>query len=141
MNRDRVRRAMRWTMAAFYCLAGALHLKAPDAFLPIVPTWVPMPREVVVVTGICEIVGAVALLTRSLRRSAALALALYAICVFPANVKHAMEGVQLPGIPSTWWYHGPRLAMQPVLVWWALFCGHVVDWPIRRQTIEQQDRN
>jgi len=30
-----------------------------------------------------------------------------------------------------WGYHAPRLALQPVLVWWALFCAGVVDWPWR----------
>jgi uncharacterized membrane protein len=59
-------------------------------------------------------------------------LALYAICVFPANVKHAFENVQLPQLPSSWWYHGPRLALQPVIVWWALYCGHVISWPFGR---------
>lgn len=135
--KDWPRNVMRWIMTAFYCLAGALHLTAPDAFLPIVPTWVPMPREVVLVMGICELLGAIGLLTNSLRRLAGVMLALYAVCVFPANIKHAIEGVQLPGIPSSWWYHGPRLAMQPVLVWWALFCAGVVDWPFNGSTIKR----
>jgi uncharacterized membrane protein len=138
MNRDRARSLMRWIMAAFYLLAGALHLWAPEKFLPIVPNWVPMPLDVVVITGICEIAGAIALLTRSLRGFAAVMLALYAVCVFPANIKHAIEGIQLPGIPSSWWYHAPRLAMQPVIVWWALFAGEVIDWPFRRRISKRQ---
>jgi uncharacterized membrane protein len=32
-------------MAAFYLAAGVVHLPAPDRFLPIVPDFVPMPRE------------------------------------------------------------------------------------------------
>jgi uncharacterized membrane protein len=56
-------------------------------------------------------------------------LALYAVFVFPANIKHAVEGIRLPPVPDSWWYHGPRLLMQPVLVWWALFCAGVIDWP------------
>jgi hypothetical protein len=30
-----------------------------------------------------------------------------------------------------WAYHAPRLAFQPVFVWWALFAGDLVDWPWR----------
>ena len=67
MNDERTRRVMRWIMAAFYGAAGAVHLKAPDAFLPIVPTWVPAPRDAVLVTGVCEIAGAIALLVPRLR--------------------------------------------------------------------------
>jgi uncharacterized membrane protein len=134
---DRARTAMRWTMAVFYAAAGVIHLWSPDAFLPIVPTWVPAPREVVLITGVCEIAGALALLGRPLRRWAGVMLALYAVCVFPANIKHALDGIQMPGVPSSWWYHAPRLALQPVLVWWALFCARVVDWPFRPSQAER----
>jgi uncharacterized membrane protein len=116
-------------MAAFYLVAAIVHLVASDKFLPIVPDFVPLPREVVHATGVCEIAGALALLTARLRRLAGVMLSLYAVCVFPANIKHALEGILVPPILNTWWYHGPRLLLQPVLVWWALFCSEVTDWP------------
>jgi uncharacterized membrane protein len=99
----------------------------------IVPDWVPFPRETVLFTGLCEIAGGIALLIPRLRRLAGLMLALYAICVFPANIKHAMADVHLPPVPDSWWYHGPRLLFQPVLVWWALFCVGLIDWPLKTQ--------
>jgi uncharacterized membrane protein len=123
---------MRLVMAAFYLAAGYLHVAAPDKFLPIVPGWVPRPELVIVLTGLCEIAGAVALLTPRLRKLAGLMLAAYAICVYPANIKHAVEHIDLPGLPSSWWYHAPRLALQPLLVWWALWCSGGLDWPFRR---------
>ena len=122
---------MRWIMAVFYLLAGVAHLTLTDKFLPIVPDWVPYPRTVVLLTGICEIAGSIALAGTRLRRTAAIMLALYAVCVFPANVKHALDDVHLPPVPDSWWYHGPRLALQPALVWWALFCAGVINWPFR----------
>nr|WP_245412054.1 DoxX family protein [Methylocella silvestris] len=115
-------------MAAFYFAAGALHLAHPERFLPIMPGSVPYPRAVVLATGVCEIAGALALMVPRLRRLAGVMLALYAIAVFPANLKHAFAGVRVEGLPDSWIYHGPRLAMQPVLVWWALFCSGVIDW-------------
>jgi uncharacterized membrane protein len=122
-------------MAAFYLAAGIVHLLAPDKFLPIVPHFVPWPREVVLATGVCEIAGSLALLTARLRRLAGVMLALYAVCVLPANIKHAFEGVHMPPVPDSWWYHGPRLLIQPVLVWWALFCAGVTDWPGRGKAV------
>jgi uncharacterized membrane protein len=119
-------------LAVFYFAAGVIHLAAPERFLSIVPDFVPMPYAVVLVTGLCEIAGSVALLTTRLRRLAGVMLAVYAVCVFPANIKHALEGIQVPPLPDGWWYHGPRLIMQPVLVWWALFCTEVIDWPWRK---------
>src|SRR5690349_16468733 len=110
------RALMRWIMFAFYAVAGTAHIFITDKFLPIVPDWVPFPREMILVTGVCEIAGGVALLSCRLRWLAGVMLALYAVCVFPANIKHAFEGIVLPPVPNSWWYHGPRLAMQPVLV-------------------------
>jgi uncharacterized membrane protein len=127
----RARPAMRWSMAALYLLAGIAHLTLTDKFLLIVPDWVPAPHAVVLVTGVCEIAGSMALLGTRRRRLAGLMLALYAICVLPANIKHAIDGIHLPPVPDSWWYHGPRLALQPVLVWWALFCAGLIDWPWR----------
>lgn len=124
---------MRWLMAAFYLAAGVLHLTRPEAFLPIVPGWVPAPCEVVLVTGVAEIAGAIGLLIPRLRWWAGVGLALYALGVFPANIKHAFDGVVLSALPSSWWYHGPRLVAQPVLIWWALYAGGVTDWPWRRR--------
>jgi uncharacterized membrane protein len=128
---DRARATIRWALAALYGVAGLAHFTETDRFLLIVPSWVPEPRLVVQITGACEIAGAVALLTPKLRRAAGLMLALYALCVLPANIKHAVEGVSVPGLPDSWWYHGPRLALQPVLIWLALYSSGVVDWPFR----------
>jgi uncharacterized membrane protein len=119
-------------LAAFYAAAGIAHLWAPDKLLAITPSWVPFPSQVILATGICEILGAVALVTRPLRWWAGIAFAAYAICVWPANFKHAIDGIDLPYIASSWFYHGPRLALQPVLVWWALYSSNVIDWPWRR---------
>ena len=129
-----VRAGARYALAAVYTGIGAVHVTAPDAFLPIMPGWVPFPRDVVLATGICELAGAAALLTPRLRQAAGWAFAAYAVCVYPAYVKHAIDNVNVPPIPSSWWYHGPRLAFQPVFVWWALWAAEVVDWPFRPRT-------
>jgi uncharacterized membrane protein len=126
-----VRAVMRWILAVFYAAAGIAHLLAPDQLLAITPSWVPFAREVVFATGLCELTGAIALVTKPLRRAAGYALAAYAICVWPANFKHAIDGIDLPYISSSWYYHVPRLLFQPVLVWWALYGGGIVDWPFR----------
>ena len=129
---DQARAVMRFVLAAFYLAAGIAHLWVPDKLLAITPSWVPFATQVVLVTGVCEIAGAIALVTKPLRWWAGVAFALYALCVWPANIKHALEGIDLPPIPDSWLYHGPRLMLQPVLIWWALYCAAVTDWPRRR---------
>jgi uncharacterized membrane protein len=124
---------LRGVLALIYAYVGYRHLHAPEFFLPIVPEWVPAPRQVVLATGVCEILGAVALMTRRLRYVAGVMLALYAVCVYPANIKHAFDSVAIGGTRLGWGYHGPRLAFQPVFVWWALFAGGVIDWPFAKR--------
>ncbi len=36
-----IRAALRWVLAVFYLLAGAIHLARPAPFLTIMPAWVP----------------------------------------------------------------------------------------------------
>ncbi|MGB9171511.1 MAG: hypothetical protein WCC35_07945, partial [Bradyrhizobium sp.] len=55
-----IRVAMRWAMAIFYVTAGSAHLYAPDQLLAITPSWVPFAPQVIFVTGLCELAGAVA---------------------------------------------------------------------------------
>ena len=109
----------------------------PSAFAPIMPAWVPAPAAVIVFTGACEVAGGIGLLIPATRWWAGLMLGLYAVAVFPANLHHALDGVTVPGLPSSWWYHGPRLAFQPVFVWWALWAGEVIDWPFRRSGLRR----
>jgi len=127
------RTAMRFILAAFYAAAGVLHLAAPDKLLAITPEFVPFAPQLILITGLCEIAGAAALLTQRLRWAAGVAFALYALLVWPANIKHAVDGIAIPGLPSSWWYHGPRLALQPVIIWWALYGAGVIDWPWRKR--------
>ena len=129
MTAASTRVAMRWLMIAFYLVAGVYHLRSPGAFLPIVPDWVPLPRDTVLFTGVCELAGAVGLMLPRFRFAAGIGLALYALCVWPANIKHAVDGVVLGGVKLGWGYHAPRLAFQPVLIWWALFVSEVTRWP------------
>ena len=116
----------------FFAAACVLHLRATDALVAITPDFVPFKREVVIVTGFLELLGGLALLVPRLRRIAGIALALYALAVWPANFRHAFEHIATPSIPDSWWYHAPRLALQPVLIWLVLFAAEVIDWPLRR---------
>ena len=133
------RTALRWLLALFYGIAGIAHLRSPAGFLQITPDWVPFPEAVVAFTGVAEIAGAIGLLIPKVRKAAAIGLAAYAICVFPANINHAINNIPLGGEVASWWYHGPRFVLQPVLVWLALWVGGATDWPFRRSIQPRND--
>ena len=132
---ERVRTGFRWLLAAFSFLAGIAHLRSPVGFLTITPDWVPLPEAVVAFTGVAEIAGAIGLLVPRIRRAAAIGLAAYAVCVYPANINHAINNLAIGGETMSWLYHGPRLAFQPVFVWLALWVGQVIDWPFRQKAV------
>lgn len=131
------RRLARYGLVLGFSAAGVLHLTSPEPFLAITPGWVPWPERVVACTGVAELVAAAGLLSRKFRRAAGWALAAYAVGVFPANVKHAFEGVEIGGTALGWSYHAPRLLLQPVVVWWALWASGAIDWPFRRPATDE----
>lgn len=128
-----VRTVLRTLLAAVFLVAGVLHLTMPEPFLRITPDWVVLPRQVIVWTGLAEIAGAAGLMVPRLRQAAGIGLALYAVCVFPANIQHAMDWYAASGGGWGWLYHGPRLLAQPVIVWVCLWASGTTSWPFRRQ--------
>jgi uncharacterized membrane protein len=126
------RTILRIILAAFFAGGAILHFRAIDALVSITPNWVPFPREVVLATGVLELLGAAMLVFPKTRKAGGILLALYVIAVWPANFKHAFEGIVLPPIPDSWWYHAPRLTFQPVIAWLCLYAARVVDWPLHK---------
>lgn len=116
----------RAVLALLYFAAGVLHLVMPAPFLSIMPDFVPAPRAVIALTGLAEIAGAIALaqgFSMTLRRAAGIGLALYALCVWPANINHMLMDMARPDHGLGLAYHVPRMALQPVLIWLALWCS------------------
>lgn len=114
----------RLTLAPLYLLAGAIHLLRPGLFLQVMPPAIPHPLAVVMLTGAAEIAGAAGLFVPRTRAAAGVALALYALCVYPANILHAVHDLST-GTGLGWAYHYPRLFAQPFICWWALAAGGV----------------
>ena len=120
----RWRPAVRQLLGLAYLAAGILHFVYPEKLVAITPAWVPEPELVVAVTGIAEGVGAIALLqpwSSRLRRAGGIGLAIYALCVFPANINHMLIDMAREQPQLGWFYHVPRMLLQPVLIWAALW--------------------
>lgn len=123
-----IRAILRVILAVFYAFAGYMHIVNPEPFLTIMPSIIPMPEQVVLWTGIAEILGAIALIQPwnvDLRRLGGTALALYALCVWPANVNHFVIDMARPDGGLGLAYHVPRMFAQPLLIWLALWVGEV----------------
>lgn len=78
------------------------------------------PRAWVWVTGVAEIAGGLGLLFEPTRAAAGIALAVFLVCVFPANAYAARHRDQFGAIAVPFW---PRLAMQVLLIALVLWVG------------------
>ncbi|WP_340588894.1 hypothetical protein [Erythrobacter alti] len=135
-NRAMIRIALRFLLASLYIYAGYRHIIDPAPFVRITPEAVPLRDAVVFWTGMAEITGAIALaqpFSRRLMQAGGVALALYALCVWPANVNHMLMDMARDDGGWGMGYHVPRMFAQPLLIWLALWTGRVVDWPFKPQ--------
>jgi len=73
-------------LAIFFIVAGCLHFIFPDAYMKVMPPWLPAHLTLVLVSGGFEIMGGIGVLIKALRRSAGLGLILLSLAVLPANV-------------------------------------------------------
>lgn len=132
---SRARSIFRWLLALMFLGVGYVHFAQPETFLDIMPAWVPWPGLVVTLTGIAESAGAIGLVqwrSAGLRRAAGWGLALYSLCVWPANINHMLIDMASPDGGLGMAYHVPRMFMQPVIIWLALWSSEAIDWPFRR---------
>ena len=79
----------------------------------IVPPWIPWPRAVVLVSGVLELAGAVALLWRPSRRLAGWGLFALTLAVTPANLYMLQHAAQF-AVP--YWALVLRLPLQVALL-------------------------
>src|ERR1700687_1896055 len=89
-----------WAGATRYALATVLIFTASAHFtrmkqdlVRMIPDWIPQPMALIYFTGLCEIAGAIGLLLPNVRHAAGIALIVFFIVVFPANVKAARTGI------------------------------------------------
>ena len=91
-------------------------------YLNAMPPYLPYPRTLVYISGICEVAGGGGvLLPPPVRRWAGWGLIALLVAVFPANVHMALHHGSIPGLnvaPLLLWL---RLPLQLVLIAWVAF--------------------
>lgn len=113
------RTTSRVILALFFIIAGANHFRSPEAYLAMMPPWLPAPDLLNFISGAAEIAGGIGILIPKTRRAAAIGLVLLLIAVFPANVHVAIHGWTGMDIPR--WALIARLPFQLLLIAWVVF--------------------
>lgn len=119
-----LRTALRLLLGLALLFAGTGHLSfARTQFQAQVPPWLALDADfVVVASGVVEIaLGLGLLLSKKYRRHFGVATALFFIAIFPGNLAQFFEQRDAFGLNSDA-ARATRLAFQPLLVIWALYC-------------------
>ena len=105
-------------LAAFFVGSGVNHFVMPRAYQRMVPPSLSdRAEEVVVVSGVAEIVGGLAVLPSRTRRLAGPGLVALLAAIFPANLYMARAPERFRKLPP--WALYARLPLQPMMMWWA----------------------
>ncbi|MGD9959787.1 DoxX family protein [Nocardioides sp.] len=78
-------------LAGLFATSAVVHLAKPSVYQPLMPAWVPRHREVILASGVAELVCAAGLLHPRTRRIAGWSSAALLVAVFPGNVKMAND--------------------------------------------------
>jgi uncharacterized membrane protein len=124
------RRKYRVVLATIMIGIGLLHFLRPAPFVHIVPSALPAPYVLVIVSGFFEVLGGVGLLVPRVRRAASIGLVALYVAVFPANINMVVHPELGGGIAV--WALWARLPLQFVLIAWAVWVGRAVGGPVER---------
>lgn len=106
----------KYLLAIFMIGAGTMHFVNPAFFLKIMPPYLPIHKELVLVSGVCEVLLGVLLLIPKCSHLAAWGIVALLIAVFPANIYLFQNQDLMPASPFV---HFLRLPLQGAFILWA----------------------
>ncbi len=113
---NRVKVISRCALSILMIVAGTMHFVDPEFFLKIMPPYLPLHKELVLISGAAELLLGVLLLVPQTSQIAAWGIVALLIAVFPANVYLYQNPDILPA-PAI--MHLLRLPFQGVFILWA----------------------
>ncbi len=111
----------------WFLIGGIAHFTATEIEVSIVPPYIPWPRAAVLVSGVCELLGAAGLLYRPTRRAALFGLFALTLAVTPCHI-YMLQHPERFAVP--YWALVARLPLQAALL--ALIAWCACSTPMRR---------
>lgn len=107
-------------LALLFVVAGALHFTHTASYVKMMPPYLPHHLILVQISGVCEILGGIAVLIPARRRLAGYGLLALLVAAFPANLHMAFNHEQFPQIhPALLWLRLPLQLLLMKWVWWS----------------------
>ena len=103
----------------WFMFGGIAHFTNTDFFVAIMPPYIGLHTEIVYISGVLEILGALGILIPACRQWAGNGLILLVLCVSPANIHMWLNPQLFPDVPES--FLSIRLVVQVallLLIWW-----------------------
>lgn len=113
----------RISMAAMLLATGISHFTSTDLMVQTMPDAIPLKREAVYLTGICELLAIPGLLWSKTARLTAVLLIVFFIAILPANIAGSLKHVDLGGMEYGPVYLFFRIPLQVLFIAWVWYFG------------------
>lgn len=113
----------RAAMSVMLIATGITHFIQTDAMAVMMPDSLPLKRELVIFTGVCELAAVIGLLWNRTARLTSILLIVFFVLVLPANISGSFKQVQLGGMEYGAWYLLFRIPLQLFFIWWVWWFG------------------
>jgi uncharacterized membrane protein len=121
IHTSKTKLVVRTLLALLFVVAGVLHFTHTSFYAAIMPPYLPQPHALILISGVCEIIGGAALLIPRLRRLAGYGLIALLLAVFPANIQMLISNTHAdaPTFPTLLlWLRLPLQFVLIAIVWW-----------------------
>lgn len=108
-------------IALYFAFGGISHFANPQFFTAMMPDYLPYHAELVAITGVFELLGAVGILLARTRLAAGYCLMAFMLAVLPVHIHMSVNAQHFSDTPALILHF--RIALQFVFiafVWWAI---------------------
>ncbi len=108
-------------LTAFFLFTSLGHFIRTEEMAMMLPPSVPYSVELIFITGVFELLGAIGIWIPRLMKLTGLCLILMLICVLPANIYSALNRIDFGGHADGPTYLLLRVPFQALVIWWTYF--------------------
>ena len=121
-------------LALILFIAGITHLVTPKIYLVAMPPYIPFHLEIIIFTGVLELLFSFGLVFKPLIKITSKVLAIYFFLILPSHLHVSINNISFFGINSPYLLWG-RTLFQAVFIFWALRCQKIFkeDSPTRQE--------
>ncbi len=122
-NRLSLSQIGRFAMAAMLFVTGIAHFTSTELMIEMMPDELPLKRELVYFTGVCELAAVVGLIWSKTSRLASILLIMFFVAILPANIAGSLKQVSFGGMENGAIYLLFRVPLQILFIWWVWYFG------------------